>query len=72
MQSPSLVSLLFWLITPSVLLSIPIPPSLTSEAEKTAQIREASLEQELHQRRVAAATERFRAEQLSLATVEVR
>ena len=48
------------------------PPSLSStEAEKTAQIREAGLEMELHQCRIAATTERYRAEQFSLAVVEV-
>ena len=49
-----------------------LPPSLSStEAEKTAQIREAGLEMELHQCRIAATTERYRAEQFSLAVVEV-
>ena len=48
------------------------PLSLSStEAEKTAQIREAGLEMELHQCRIAATTERYRAEQFSLAVVEV-
>ena len=42
-----------------------------TEAEKAAQIREAALENELHQHRVRATTEKFRAEQLSAAVVEV-
>lgn len=70
--------LAFYLL--SSLLPASLLPALTSwhlsalaptEAEKTAQIREAGLEMELHQRRVAATTERHRAEQFSLAVVEV-